>query len=102
MYSSDHVGLPCNRHLHVLRVVASVHVRLVQLAPALLKRLAGLGSIVEAPLLACMLTELLQAVLEWDQLKVSCVAVAVARSLPRAFSRSCNNSSRQLVAFALT
>ncbi|CAM9142081.1 unnamed protein product [Ectocarpus sp. 13 AM-2016] len=41
-----------------------------QLTPALLRRLAGLGSIVEAPLLACMLTELLQAVLEWDQLKM--------------------------------
>ncbi|CBJ27279.1 conserved unknown protein [Ectocarpus siliculosus] len=41
-----------------------------QLAPALLGRLAGLGSIVEAPLLACMLTELLQAVLEWDQIKM--------------------------------
>lgn len=38
--------------------------------PVLLRRLAELDSIVERPLLACKLTELLQAVLEWDQLKV--------------------------------
>lgn len=41
-----------------------------QMMPVLLKRLAELGSIVERPLLACKLTDLLQAVLEWDQVKV--------------------------------
>lgn len=38
--------------------------------PILLRRLAELDSIVERPDLACKLAELLQAVLEWDQLKV--------------------------------
>ena len=38
--------------------------------PVLLRRLAELDSIVDQPRLACKLTELLQAVLEWDQLKV--------------------------------
>lgn len=38
--------------------------------PVLLRRLAELDSIVEQPRLACKLTELLQAVLEWDLLKV--------------------------------
>ncbi|CAM9711113.1 unnamed protein product [Pylaiella littoralis] len=41
-----------------------------QLMPVLLRRLAELSSIVERPLLVCKLTELLQAVLEWDQLKM--------------------------------
>ncbi|CAM9577007.1 unnamed protein product [Scytosiphon promiscuus] len=39
---------------------------LEQLMPVLLRRLAELGSIVERPLLACKLAELLQAVLEFD------------------------------------
>ena len=39
--------------------------------PLLLTRLAELDSILDSPLLACKLTELLQAVLELDQLKVS-------------------------------
>lgn len=38
--------------------------------PLLLKRLAELGSIVDRPSLTCKLTDLLQAVLEWDQVKV--------------------------------
>ena len=38
--------------------------------PVLLERLAEFNSIVEQPRLACKLTELLQAVLEWDLLKV--------------------------------
>lgn len=41
-----------------------------QMMPLLLRRLAELESIVEQPRLACKLTELLQAVLEWDQLKM--------------------------------
>lgn len=43
---------------------------LAKLLPVLLRRLSELASIVERPLLACKLAELLQAVLEWDQLKV--------------------------------
>lgn len=42
----------------------------LKMMPVLLRRLSGLNSIVERPRLACKLTELLQAVLEWDQLKV--------------------------------
>lgn len=45
--------------------------------PILLSRLAELNSIEERPLLACKLTELLQAVLEWDQLKVLSVTPRV-------------------------
>lgn len=45
--------------------------------PILLLRLAELDSILERPLLACRLTELLQAVLEWDQLKVCFLIVSV-------------------------
>lgn len=45
----------------------------LQMMPVLLRRLAELSSIEEQPLLACKLTELLQAVLEWDQVKVCCV-----------------------------
>lgn len=45
--------------------------------PILLLRLAELDSILERPLLACRLTELLQAVLEWDQVKVCFIRVRV-------------------------
>lgn len=41
-----------------------------QTMPVLLVRLAELESIVQRPSLACKLAELLQAVLEWDQLKM--------------------------------
>ncbi|CAN0269936.1 unnamed protein product [Ascophyllum nodosum] len=41
-----------------------------QIMPLLLTRLAELDSILDSPLLACKLTELLQAVLELDQLKM--------------------------------
>lgn len=42
-----------------------------QMMPILLRKLAEFDTIVERPRLACKLAELLQAVLEWDQLKVS-------------------------------
>lgn len=52
------------------RTVVLLHDVVLQMMPVLLRRLAELDTIVEQPRLACKLTELLQAVLEWDQLKV--------------------------------
>ena len=51
-------------------LLSVVSCRVLQMMPVLLRRLAELNSIEERPLLACKLAELLQAVLEWDQLKV--------------------------------
>lgn len=56
--------------LHLLCCGVLLSCPVLQMMPVVLRRLAELNSIVERPLLACKLTELLQAVLEWDQLKV--------------------------------
>lgn len=66
-------GIACSAKLWLFAVL------LLKMMPVLLRRLSELNSIVERPMLACKLTELLQAVLEWDQLKVLSTVVLCSR-----------------------